>query len=341
MRILLILLAVLLIAFGLICPAYAGGGHYQPGYANIRDFVSPPEKGVVVLMYNPFYWSGEYRNDDGRKLQPLGASRSLNVKEMFTIDLTAQADIDVDIFSYATNPLIFYFSDIKILGAKYAAGIAPSYNYIYTKLDVDLGGSIAVNGTTIASANRHIKMEDSDSGFGDMMARPIMLDWTGEHYDAVFAYSFYAPTGHYAENKLANVGLGYWSHELSLGGLYYPNKNRTTAILFNATYELNTRMSGSDVYPGQNVILEYGVDHFFNKYLEVGVSGSSYFQVTEDFGSAAKNKSNKMMAHAVGGEVDLWIIPGKMSVVGRYFYQYYAQNDLKGQGANGTVRIIF
>ena len=332
---------ILAILLGSIQPAFSGGGHYQPGYTNIRDFVSPPEKGFVVLMYNPFYWSGEYRNDDGRKLQPLTASRTLNVKNMFTVDLTASADIDVKVFSYATNPLIFYFSDLKILGAKYAAGIGPSYNYMYTKLDADLGGSIAVNGTTVASASRHIKIEDSDSGFGDMMARPLMLDWTGEHYDIVFAYSFYAPTGHYAENKLANVGLGYWSHEISFGGLYYPNKKRTTAVLCNATYELNTRMSGQDTYPGQNLILEYGIDQFFSKWLEVAVSGSSYFQVTDDFGTSARNKSNKMMTHAVGGEADLWLIPGKMSLVGRYFYQYYSENNVKGQGANVTARILF
>ncbi len=89
------------------------------------------------------------------------------------------------------------------------------------------------------------------------------------------------------------------------------------------------------------MILEYGIDHFFNKYLEAAVSGSSYFQVTDDFGTAAKNKSNKIMTHAVGGEVDIWLIPGKMSLVGRYFYQYYSENNLKGQGANATMRIIF
>ena len=156
----------------------------------------------------------------------------------------------------------------------------------------------------------------------------------------VFSYSFYAPTGSYERSKLANVGLGYWSHEISAGGLYYFNK-KATAILCNATYEFNSRISGQDTDPGQNLVLEYGIDQFLSKRLEVGVTGSSYLQTTDDSGADARNKSNREMIHSVGGEADLWLIPNKFSITGRYFYQYYAENALKGQGANVTARILF
>ena len=340
MKKILITVIILVLLLNFIQPVFAGGGHYQPGYVNIRDFVEPPINGFVALIYNPFYWSGEYMADNGKKLQPLTAGRSVTIKDAITVNVTSAADLNVKIFSYAVNPLLFYFSDLKILGAKYAFGIAPSYNYVYAKIGADLSGTLSINGKPVASASRQVKVEDSDSGFGDMMVRPLMLDWGSDRYDVVLSYSFYAPTGHYDKNSLANVGLGYWSHEISFGGLYYFNK-KATAILCNGTYEFNTRMSGQDIYPGQNLILEYGIDQFLSKRLEVGVTGSSYFQMTNNFGTNALNKSNREMVHSVGGEVNLWIIPNKFSIGGRYFYQYYAENDLKGQGANATVRILF
>ena len=334
-----IIIPVLLLSF--IQPAFAKGGHYRPGFANVRDFVMPPQfKGFAVLIYNPFYWSGEYMADNGKKLQPLTADRSVTINNTITADVTGTADLNVKMFSYDVNPMLFYCSNFNILGAKYAVGIAPSYNYVYTKIDADLNGTLSINGTPVKSASGHVKVEDSDSGFGDLMVRPLMLDWGSDRYDIVLAYSFYAPTGHYAENKLANVGLGYWSHDISFGGLYYFNK-KATAVLCNATYEFNTRMSGQDTYPGQNLILEYGIDQFLNKWLEVAVSGSSYFQMTDDFGTSAHSKSNHEMVHSVGGEVDLWLIPNRVSIVGRYFYQYYGENAMKGQGANATVNILF
>ena len=333
-----VIILVLLLSF--IQPVFAGGGHYQPGYVNIRDFVEPPSKGFVALIYNPFYRSGEYMADNGKKLQPLTANRSVSINNAITVDATATADLNVKIFSYAINPVIFYCSDFNILGAKYAAGIAPSYNYVHARIDADVSADLSVNGTTVAAASRHIKVEDSDSGFGDLMVRPLMLDWGSDRYDIVFSYSFYAPTGSYERSKLANVGMGYWSHDLSVGGLYYFNK-KATAILYNATYEFNSRISGQDTNPGQNLVLEYGVDQFLNKRLEVGVTGSSYFQTTDDSGADARNKSNREMVHSVGGEADLWLIPNKFSITGRYFYQYYAENALKGQGVNVTARILF
>ena len=338
-----ILIAVIILAFLLsfIQPVFAGGGHYQPGYANVRDFVVPPQqKGFAVLIYNPFYWSGEYMADNGKKLQPLSAGRSISINNAITVDVTATADLNIKMFSYNVNPIFFYCSDFSILGAKYSAGIAPSYSYVHAEVDADINAALSVNGTRVEAASRHVKVEDSDSGFGDLMVRPLMLDWGSDRYDIVLSYSFYAPTGHYDKSNLANVGMGYWSHDISFGGLYYFNK-KTTAILCNGTYEFNTRMSGQDIYPGQNLIFEYGIDQFFNKWLEVGVTGSSYFQMTNDFGTDALNKSSHEMVHSVGGEVNLWIVPNKFSIVGRYFYQYYAENDLKGQGANVTVRILF
>jgi hypothetical protein len=335
---------LLLVASCFIQAAYSEG-HYQGGYTNIRDFISPPSKGFVALIYDPFYWGGDYRGHSGKKVDSVSGSRSIKIGPHDGIDITAtaKADIDVDIFSYTFQPLLFYFTDWEILGAKYGAGIAPAYTHVHTKVSADISGDITIDGRHFSrsiSGTRHVEREDSDSGFGDLMAKPVMLDWSSDNYDIVASYSFYAPTGSYDKKSLANAGLGYWSHTISFGGLGYLNK-KATAILCNMVYEFNTKKTGTDVYPGQNIILEYGVSQYFATWFAVGVSGASYFQVTDNTGADAINKSDKQQYHSVSGEVVLWLIPGKFGLTGRYFYQYYGENTLVGHGANAAASILF
>ena len=59
-----VIILVLLLSF--IKPVFAGGGHYQPGYTNVRDFAEPQSPGFAALIYNPFYWSGEYMVNNGK-----------------------------------------------------------------------------------------------------------------------------------------------------------------------------------------------------------------------------------------------------------------------------------
>jgi len=318
-------------------------GHYQGGITNIRDFVAPPEEGFVVLWYNPFYMTDDIRDNNGNKIESFSGSRTLKLGpgERITVDVTGNLSIKPELKSYTTQPLLAYFKNLNMLGGvKYGLIVAPAYNYLNVKVKANLTGDVTINGRHFLGVNRSIKVEDSASGFGDLMVRPVMLDWGTERYDIVTSYSFYAPTGGYDKNDLANTGLGYWSHELTLGGLLYFNK-KATALLANATYEFNTEKEDSNVTPGQNVILEYGVSQYLAKWLAVGVGGASYFQTTKDSGSGVFGPNNKSQYHLVGGEIVLWPKLHKFGVQLRYFYQYYSESTSRGQGVNLTGVIVF
>jgi len=318
-------------------------GHYLGGVTNIRDFVAPPEEGFAVLWYNPFYTTDDLRDSDGNKIKSFSGSRTIKLgpREGITINATANIDLKLRLNSYTTQPLLCYFKDLKILGdPKYGLIVAPAYSHLNVKVKADINGDVTINGRRFLGVNRSIEVKDSASGFADMMVRPVMLDWGTDRYDLVTSYSFYAPTGHYDKEDLANVGLGFWSHELSMGGLLYFNK-KATALLANAVYEFNTKKKGSDVTPGQNVILEYGISQYLAEWLAVGISGASYIQTTKDTGSDIFGPNNKQVCHTVGGEINLWPKPGKFGVELRYFYQYYSKNTARGQGANLTAVILF
>jgi len=316
-------------------------GHYQGGITNIRDFVAPPMEGFAVLWYNPFYTTDDIRDNNGKKIESLSGSRTIKLgpNNRIIINLTGTLSIDPDLKSYTTQPLLAYFKNLDMLGgARYGLIVAPAYSYVDVEIRANLTGNVTINGRPFIGVNRNIKVEDSASGFGDLMVRPVMLDWGTDHYDFVTSYSFYAPTGSYDKNDLANTGFGFWSHELSIGGLLYFNK-KATALLANATYEFNTKKKGTDVTPGQNVILEYGISQYLAEWLAVGISGSSYIQTTKDSGVSGSN--NKQVYNTVGGEIVLWPKPQKFGVELRYFYQYYSKNTARGQGANLTAVILF
>jgi hypothetical protein len=250
-------------------------------------------------------------------------------------------NIEPELKSYSSQPLISYFKKLDVLGGvKYGAVIAPAYSYVNVKVKANINGDITINGQHFTGVNRSIEVEDSASGFGDLMVRPVMLDWETDRYDIVTSYSFYAPTGSYNKENLANTGFGYWSHELALGGMLYFNK-KATALLANATYEFNTEKDKANVTPGQNLILEYGVHQYFAQWFAAGISGASYIQTTKDTGSGVVGPNYKQQYHSVGGEFEIWPVPHKLSIVGRYFYQYYSKNIGRGQGVNVTARVLF
>ena len=79
-------------------------GHYVPGIYGIRDFSAVPE-GWYLQHYNVYYSSDRFKDRDGD-----------SVKSVTAGGVTADVDLDVEVFSIAPN--FFYMSDWEVLGAK-------------------------------------------------------------------------------------------------------------------------------------------------------------------------------------------------------------------------------
>ncbi len=323
--------------------AYCGkGGHYSPGVSGVRDFIMPPKSGLYYTEYSPYYHADAYCGNNGKKVRTLSANSRIYINNS-PVDITADADIDLEIQSFGTNPLLSYVFDTDILGAKYGVYAGAYFGYAKAKVKADVTVSGTVGGVKVPGLemNRHIEIEDSDSGIGDPSFFPLWLDWKGQHYDTRLIYGFYAPVGEYDSNKFINMGHGFWSHEILLGAAYYPQKERATAIVGNLTYEINQRQEETDVTPGQNVALEYGISQYLTPRLEACASGYSMFQVTDDSGGNALNIGAKSYVHAMGGQLSCWIIKDRFCVAGKYLYEYAARERNKGQIATFNFYYIF
>lgn len=323
--------------------AYCGkGGHYTPGVADVRDFIMPPKSGFCYAQYNPYYYTNAYYGHNGEKVRTLSAGESIYINGV-PVDVSVDANIDIELQSFGIAPAFFYVFDTKILGASYGVSAEPYYGYVKAKIKADVTAIGAVGGIKVPAmeVKKNIDIDDSDSGMGDLSVSPLWLDWGGEHYDTWIMYDFYAPVGKYDSKKFTNIGRGFWSHEISLGAAYYIQKEQATAFVLNVTYEINQRQSETDVTPGQNIAFEYGISQYLIQRLEVCVSGYSMFQVTDDSGGDARGNVGKSDVHAIGGQLGYWIVKDKFCVEGRYLYEYAAQDRTKGQLATINFYYIF
>jgi hypothetical protein len=157
----------------------------------------------------------------------------------------------------------------KIFGATYGASFLGPFSGL--RLDSELlpSGSASTFGYT-------------DTGF-----IPVILGWDKKYADVVATYAFYAPTGAYDPTKAANVGLGFWEHQIQLGTTYHPDAHKTVNASLLSTWEINRSKEGKDLTPGPMFTAEFGLGKTLMKgFLQVGGSGYYYRKLIPDSGSA-------------------------------------------------------
>ncbi len=328
---------------------YAGTlGHYYPGVLGMRDIITPP-KGFYALYYNPIYGSNSLRDSHGDELSHFSKSgnetRYIDVHGQ-TVPVTLSGNLSADISTammFTTEQLLLtWVPGWKFLGADYAMILAPSLGYVSIKAKIKAKetGTIKVGDVThIVSARQTVEFKSDDYGFGDMFVQPVMLTWRGKHYDTGVYYGFFAPTGSYAENRAANVGMAFWTQQFQAYGAYYFDESRKTALITTVTYDLNSKRYSQDLTPGQSMTLEYALSHYMNSRVEVGLCGYDQWQISSDTGAASRNKDVFYQIHAIGGQFTGWIIKEKLSFTAKCYYEYYAVDRFKG--ILGTANLIY
>ncbi len=340
------------VLFVYMCQAAHAGtqGHYYPGVTGMRDIILPP-KGVYAIYYDPVYYSNDLRNANGNQLSNYSMSvsetKNLNVYgHDLPVKLSAglSADINASMMFATQQLLLLWTTPWKVLGADLGMFIAPSLGYVSIDAEVKAHatGTVSIGDISrTVTKDATVKVKSDIYGFGDMLVQPVMLDWRGKRYDLGLYYGFWAPTGAYSENRIANVGMGFWSQQFQAFGAYYFDDHRTTALILTGTYNLNSKKYDQDLTPGQSMTLEYALSHYLTDRVEVGVCGYDQWQISPDTGSAAKSKSVFYQIHGIGGQVGGWVIKDKMSITTKCIYEYYGVDRFKGILATANVIWVF
>lgn len=344
-RILLLMLVSLLAAQY----AWAGTqGHYYPGVMGMRDIILPP-KGVYALYYDPIYYSNDLRGANGNSLSHVSMSASetkhFNVYgHDLPVRLSANlsADIDASMMFTTEQLLLVWSTPWKVLGADFGMLIAPSMGYVGLEAEVKAhaAGTVSIgNYAKTVVKDETVKVRSEKYGFGDLLVQPVMLDWRGKRYDIGLYYGFWAPTGAYAEDRAANVGMGFWSQQFQAFGAYYFDDYRKTALIVTGTYNFNSQKYDVDVTPGQSMTLEYALSHYLTDRVEIGLCGYDQWQISSDTGSAAKNKDVFYQIHGIGGQVSGWAVKDKLCITTKCIGEYYGVGRF--MGVLGTVNVIW
>lgn len=314
-------------------------GHFAPGVPSIRDLVVP-EPGFYGVLYNYWYETNQLNDRNGN------AVNSITINPGPGPGVSVDIEVDVNVFAIA--PVFMWVSDWKVAGANYAAYISPTF------------ASSSVGAAAAIAGRQGISAETSQFATGDLFVQPVWLGWNTKHLDVATGYGFYAPVGKYAvrtvdipivgPTKVAsadNIGLGYWTHQLQGSLSFYPWENRATAVTSAWTYEINGEQEDFDLTPGAYLTWNWGFSQFLplspsqNLLLEVGPSGYSQWQVSDDTGSDARNPGIHDRVHAAGIQAGLAYVPWNFAVSFRYLNEFSAKSRFEGSSYGLNLAVKF
>ena len=275
------------------------GAHYSSGGEGLKVATLPPP-GFYWRVYNTFYNADSMRNNNGNEIE---------------------SDFDLSVFAF-TNRFI-WSSDIKILGANLIMDvIIPT---IYTDIRMRNAGPASFGDTAF--------------GVGDICIEPFLLAWHGDRYDAAVAAALFLPTGDFDKNQPASPGKGFWTVMLSGGGTLYFDEARTWHGSVLARYEIHTQQEGTRQTHGNDFSFEWGIGKSVTETVDVGISGYSHWQVTEDSGRNADNYRESV--HAIGPEISIAVPEWSMGITLRSQFEFAARNKPQGNTTNLVLTYAF
>jgi hypothetical protein len=317
--------------FCLGSPVRAGdAGHYVGGMMDIRDYFVP-DPGFYGALYNYFYTTDRYNDQNGNRVSST------------TLPGGSGSPVTVSLDMYVLAPAFIWTSPWNVLGAKYAAYIAPTF------------ANSSLNAVASTVRSRGGSASQATFAPGDMFVQPLWLGWSFPHWDFSPGYGFYAPVGKYSTEKQItptgfdnvpasdNIGLGFWTQQFQAAAAWYPWTNRATAVTVALTWDYNGQQEGTGITYGQNLWLNWGISQYLpltkdNKLLlEVGPAGYYEWQVSSDTGGTS-NPDSRTSVGAIGGQIGLTYVPWNLILNFRGMYEYYAEERV--QGSSFSINLL-
>lgn len=228
-----------------------------------------------------------------------------------------------DLSVYALVNRFLWVSNKKILGADFAGDFL--IPFVYTDIEMKALG-----------------VKDDQWGLGDIIVEPFILAWHKPRYDAAFGLSIFAPTGKYNKLRAASPGRDMWTQMSTLGGTYYFDTEKIWSVSILSRYEIHSKKDKSDVRLGNDFHLEWGIGKTLAKVWDVGLTGYSQWQVTDDHGSDVTwNKDDHDSVHAIGPEIGGFIPIAKVLFSLRTHWEFSAKDHAQGNMTTLTLIKIF
>jgi hypothetical protein len=332
-----------LILFGRVTPVCAQHGDYILGTGgSIAGAQQPPEGILYQNLLSYFQVSGNgFLQSAPIKCGPLGQlCLSVNFNARGSLDLF----IDQNIF-WLVTPF-----KIPVIDATYGAMVDVPFAIADTSGAGSIEPVLVPSGLTTAQLSLGpIPVASggvTKGSIGDIYVEPIDLGWHFKQLDALVTGAFMAPTGPYSADKKVNIGYGNWTGVLGLGGVFYPDCERTWSLSLFAHYETYSSQQGRPYTRGDEVPFEWAVGKSLNlpseifKQLMVGAVGYAQWQTTDNkvdvtpstplAGAVIHRLENaRARIYAAGPEIQLLTKFGLFAL--RYYDEFGARATPSGQ----------
>jgi hypothetical protein len=243
----------------------------------------------------------------GASLPPPGLYfRDYNM--FYTADTFKDGPPDFEMDAYINAPRMIWMTDKKIFGAQYGMDVIVPFAY----MDWSVMGS-----------------GDHDSGAGDIQVEPLLLSWQFQQVDLAAGYAVWLPTGDYETTRPDLISKGFWSHMLTFGGTWYPDKEKTWAMSLLNRYEFCHEQEDTHTDPGQVFTTEWGLSKSLRPGLDAGLIGYYQQQVTEDSGETASDELDRKIG--IGPELSVFWPKLVLFTSVRYAYEFAAVERPEGQ----------
>lgn len=223
-----------------------------------------------------------------------------------------------DIFAYINAPRLIWMTKLEILGANYGMDVIVPFGYT----DWSIGA-----------------VGDSYSSLGDIQIEPLLLSWHFKQLDLAAGYAIWSPTGDFKAGRPDLISTGFWSHMLTLGGTWYPDKEKTWAVSLLNRYEFCHEQQKTHIDPGQVYTLEWGFSKSLNPGVDVGLIGYYQQQTTKDSGLTASSKLDRKIG--LGPEINAFWPKLKLFTSVRYAYEFAAIERPEGHLVTLTLTKVF
>ena len=205
------------------------------------------------------------------------------------------------------GPLVQWVSNCQVLGGHFSVATAvPFANARIEFPRLDVSGSTGV-------------------ALSQLFVSPVNVGWHFPHFDMIFSYAFYAPTGRYTAGAPDNTALGMWCNEFSLRGTAFFDAAKNWHASLSTFFDINSKKQDIDWKTGNPLTLMYGLGRSYganNSLLKgwFGVAGYAQWQVSDTTGADAPRLARLNRSEIYGIGPELAALQGALTV--RYFWQF-------------------
>ena len=328
---------ILLISFA--TPAHAQHSDYLLGTNGLLGGAQAPEGVYYSNIWSYYHVSGNgFLEANFTKCGPIFR------RVCGTLNLSSQASGSLDLF--VDQNIFGWTTPLTILGAHYGFFIDVPFVIADANGAADLEPTLSLNRFTIPLSTRQSSGGSTKGSIGSMYVEPVNLGWHFKHLDAIISSGFFAPSGGYNSEERLNIGFGHWAGMFGLGGIFYPDAERTWSASVYAHYLLYGSQMGRSYTLGDEVPFEWGLGKTLNlhgqilKQLTVGPTGFALWQATDNqinFAPASavaataisRLESTRSQIYAAGPAVQLLTKYGLFNL--RWYEEFGAHATPSGQ----------